>query len=118
PDDTVFGNAVITGYESDGSGNPDQQLWYLGSSSSSNSNIIFLNRRNALLQFGTNGNTQMTILGNGDVGIGTISPSALLNVNGTLTFGSSTFPQNLTMFSPNGTSFSCGVLNDGSWACS
>ena len=82
PDDTVFGNAVITGYESDGSGNPDQQLWYLGSSSSSNSNIIFLNRRNALLQFGTNGNTQMTILGNGDVGIGTTSPSQKLTVIG------------------------------------
>ncbi len=80
PDDTVFGNAVITGYESDGSGNPDQQLWYLGSSSSSNSNIIFLNRRNALLQFGTSGSTRMTILGNGNVGIGTTSPGVSLEV--------------------------------------
>ncbi|KKK80555.1 hypothetical protein LCGC14_2822320, partial [marine sediment metagenome] len=35
PADDVTSNAVITGYESDGSGNPDQQLWYLGSSSSS-----------------------------------------------------------------------------------
>ncbi len=89
PDDTVFGNAVITGYESDGSGNPDQQLWYLGSSSSSNSNIIFLNRRNALLQFGTNGNTQMTILGNGDVGIGIATPptnATKLTIEDGLTF--------------------------------
>ena len=85
PDDTVFGNAVITGYESDGSGNPDQQLWYLGSSSSSNSNIIFLNRRNALLQFGTSGSTRMTILGNGDVGIGTTSPDSKLQIDGNFT---------------------------------
>ncbi|KKL28630.1 hypothetical protein LCGC14_2373230, partial [marine sediment metagenome] len=35
PADDVTSNVVITGYESDGSGNPDQQLWYLGSSSSS-----------------------------------------------------------------------------------
>ena len=87
PTDTVFSNAVITGYESDGNGNPDQQLWYLGSSSGSNSNIIFLNRRNALLQFGTNGNTQMTILGNGDVGIGIVSSLlAKLHVLGNVFF--------------------------------
>ena len=67
PADDVTSNVVITGYESDGSGNPDQQLWYLGSSSSSNSNIILLNRRNALLQFGTNGITHMTMSGNGNV---------------------------------------------------
>ena len=84
PTDSVTSNVVITAYESDGSGNPDQQLWYLGSSSSSNSNIIFLNRRNALLQFGTNDNTQMTILGNGNVGIGLINPSTLLEVAGNI----------------------------------
>ncbi len=80
PADDNKSNVVITAYESDGSGNPDQQLWYLGSSSSSNSNIIFLNRRNALLQFGTNDNTQMTILGNGNVGIGTVNPTAKLHI--------------------------------------
>jgi len=84
PADTVFANAVITGYESDADGNPDQQLWYLGSSSSSNSNIILLNRRNALLQFGTSSTTRMTILGNGNVGIGTTSPTHTLNVVGDL----------------------------------
>ncbi len=86
PADTVFANAVITGYESDADGNPDQQLWYLGSLSSSNSNIILLNRRNAPLQLGTNGNTQMTILGNGDIGIGTTSPTHKLNVVGDVNF--------------------------------
>ena len=85
PADSVTSNVVITAYESDGNGDPDQQLWYLGSSSSSNSNIIFLNRRNALLQFGTNDNTQMTILGNGNVGIGTTSPDSKLQINGNFT---------------------------------
>jgi len=71
PTQSVWANAVITGYSSDGDGNPDQQLWYLGSSSGSNSHITFLNRRNSNLTFGTNNSTRMTILGNGDVGIGT-----------------------------------------------
>ncbi len=91
PTDSVTSNVVITAYESDGDGNPDQQLWYLGSSSSSNSNIILLNRRNALLQFGTSGSTRMTILGNGDVGIGTMNPQNKLNV-----IGDGNFTENLT----------------------
>ncbi|KKM19152.1 hypothetical protein LCGC14_1658520, partial [marine sediment metagenome] len=86
PADSVTSNAVITAYESDGSGNPDQQLWYLGSSSSSNSNIILLNRRNALLQFGTSDSTRMTILGNGNVGINTTTPQNTLNVIGDINF--------------------------------
>ncbi|KKN11062.1 hypothetical protein LCGC14_1030410, partial [marine sediment metagenome] len=74
---------VITGYESDGDGNPDQQLWYLGSSSSGNTNIIFLNRRNAKLALATNSISRITILGNGNVGIGIASPLAQLHVDGT-----------------------------------
>ncbi len=81
PADDVTSNVVITGYESDGSGNPDQQLWYLGSSSVSNSDIIFLNRRNAKLALGTNDVVHMTILGNGSVGIGTASPAAKLHIS-------------------------------------
>ncbi|KKK90699.1 hypothetical protein LCGC14_2720390, partial [marine sediment metagenome] len=44
------------------------------------------------LQFGTNDNTQMTILGNGDVGIGTVSPQNKLNV-----VGDGNFTGNLTI---------------------
>lgn len=87
-DSVITGNAVITGYESDGAGNPDQQLWYLGSSSSSTSDILFLNRRNSKLHLGTNGATRLTILGNGKVGIGTAAPARLLDVGG---FGAATF---------------------------
>ena len=83
PADDNESAAVITGYESDDSGNPDQQLWYLGSSSSSgNEDINFLNRRDAKLTLGTNDTTRITILGNGNVGIGTSSPSAKLDVAG------------------------------------
>ncbi|KKN82816.1 hypothetical protein LCGC14_0306400, partial [marine sediment metagenome] len=86
PTNSLSANVVITAYESDANGNPDQQLWYLGSSSGSNSNITLLNRRNALLTLGTNGTTQMTILGNGNVGIGTLSPNEKLEVNGNVQF--------------------------------
>ena len=67
PDNSVFGNVAITGYESDDDGKPDQQLWYLGSESGSNTHITFLNRRNADLKLGTNNSTRVTIAAGGDV---------------------------------------------------
>ncbi len=80
PADDVDAAAVITGYESDGSGDPDQQLWYLGSSSGGNENIIFLNRRDAVLALATSGYNRITILGNGNVGIANASPVTLFEV--------------------------------------
>jgi len=67
PTNDVNTGVVITGYKSDVSGDPDVQLWYLGSSSSGDENIIFLNRRNANLVLGTNDTHRLTILGNGNV---------------------------------------------------
>ena len=100
PTDSVLANAVITAYESDGDGNPDQQLWYLGSSSGSNSHVTFLNRRNANLTLGTNGSTRMTILGGGNVGINTTTPDAKLQVVGDVHFGDDA--TNQTRFSATG----------------
>ena len=61
PTNDVNTSTVITAYKSDGNGDPDVQLWYLGSSSSSNEHIIFLNRRNADLALGTNDTTHVTL---------------------------------------------------------
>ena len=80
PANDVTSNVVITAYESDASGNPDQQLWYLGSSSAGNEDIIYLNRRNAKLALGTNDTTRITILGGGNVGINTTAPLGKLHV--------------------------------------
>ena len=90
PTNSVFSNAVITGYESDASGNPDQQLWYLGGSSGSNSEITFLNRRNSKLNLGTNGASRLTINGGGNVGIGILSPPERLSVVGNIATGDTT----------------------------
>ena len=87
PANSVYANAVITGYESDGGGNPDQQLWYLGGSSGSNSDVTLLNRRNSKLHLGADGATKMTILGDGNVGIGTLNPPERLSVVGNIATG-------------------------------
>lgn len=67
PTDNLNANAVITGYSSNGAGNPVEQLWYFGSSSGSNSNITILNRQNATLSLGTNNLTRMTIASDGNI---------------------------------------------------
>ncbi len=69
PTNSVNTSVAITAYKSDGSGDPDVQLWYLGSSSSSNKNITFLNRQNGTLTLATNDTDRLTISGSGTVSL-------------------------------------------------
>ena len=81
PTNSVNTNVAITAYESDGSGDPDQQLWYLGSSAGANANITFLNKQNGTLTLATNDTTRLTISATGNVGIATSTPAYPLVVN-------------------------------------
>ncbi len=78
PTDNINTAVVITGYKSDVNGDPDVQLWYLGSSSSSNQNINFLNRLNGNLTLGTNDITRLTIAAGGAMNF---YSNALTNIN-------------------------------------
>jgi len=55
---SVNSNAVITGHNLFGG---NKQLWYFGSTSSSNDNIAFINRQNAELHFHTNDTKYLTL---------------------------------------------------------
>ena len=64
PSALINGNAVITGHNSFGG---NKQLWYLGSTSSSNDNIAFINRQSGIMQFQTGGANRITIEDAGNV---------------------------------------------------
>lgn len=81
PGTNVNDSAGITLHNSN---NGNRQLAFIGSASSGNEDIVFLNRRNGKLWFGTNGLTVLTLSAPGNVGIGTASPAAKLHVNGSL----------------------------------
>ncbi len=60
----VNANAVITGHNKFGG---NKQLWYLGSTSSSDDGIAFINRQNAPVVFYTNNTPRFTIAADGDI---------------------------------------------------
>ncbi len=72
-----YSNSVITGHNAY---NTNTQLWYLGSVSSSNNDIAFINRQVGVIGFDTNNTRRMTILSGGNVGIGITNPGATLDV--------------------------------------
>lgn len=72
PSALVNANAVITGHNSFGG---NKQLWYFGSTSSSNDNIALINRQNAALSLNTNNLVRLTVSPEGNVGIGTGAPA-------------------------------------------
>ena len=100
PADDTTANVVITAYESDGNGDPDQQLWYLGNSSSGDENIIFLNRRNANLTLGTNGIVFFKMEGDGDIVLfdGTADKDFTLTFNGETNDGIITYMEDEDRF--------------------
>ncbi|KKK86735.1 hypothetical protein LCGC14_2760270, partial [marine sediment metagenome] len=77
-DGTVeFSNSVITGHSAYGG---NTQLWYLGSASVENNDIAFINRENAPIHFHTNNAPRVTIDAIGNVGFGTIFPTAAIQM--------------------------------------
>lgn len=61
-----FSNAVITGHSSF---NGNTQLWYIGSASSSNDDILILNRQNGSISFSTNNIARFVIQADGTIKI-------------------------------------------------
>jgi len=61
---SVNANAVITGHNLFGG---NKQLWYIGSASSSNDDILFINRQNAALSLFTNNVERLKIDAAGDI---------------------------------------------------
>jgi hypothetical protein len=87
PGINVNGNTVVAGYTSDLNGDPVYQSWYIGGSSSSNRDVVVLNRANAKLLLGTNNSINITMLPNGNVGLGgAIMPTSKLQVPGLLEY--------------------------------
>jgi hypothetical protein len=80
--------------------------------------MILGTKTNHALSFGTNATTKMTILGNGNVGIGTITPGAKLEVSGNLTvtgnIGIATTAATTERLEVNGNVKATSFLGDGS----
>ncbi len=97
PTNDVDTAVVITAYKSDGSGDPDVQLWYLGSSSTSNENITFLNRRNGTLTLATNDTDRLTISGSGTVDLQNNDLTNIGNAGTDITSTGATFAVDLSV---------------------
>lgn len=78
PSTDVNANSVITGHNLNGG---NKQLWYLGSTSSSNDAVAFINRQNSDMFFSTNNIERMRIEPGGSVAIGVSSALGQLHLS-------------------------------------
>ncbi len=78
PSTDANANSVLTGHNLNGG---NKQLWYLGSVSSSNDAIAFINRQNSDLFFSTNNIERLRIEPGGSIAIGVSSALGQLHVS-------------------------------------
>ncbi len=70
-----FSGSVITGHSSYGT---NTQLWYLGSSSSGDDNVAFINRQSGSLSLSTNNTSRLIITSGGYIKLGSAAPAIMM----------------------------------------